>query len=236
MPLSFASWICALSRIRRSSIWRSRSPRSGSGVPWRRSWRCAPATASESSVEVITSLFTTATMRSTGTTCAGAAKGTNKASKIKNLFMRSIHLRERQRLPRGRRREPRIGRVGHGIARHVALQELHRLVGADRPDAVELDLEYECRRSRLRRRLDALHDRPEYPASRVVFEAGQAIEQHPVQERVIVASDGVPAGRQRPLRRDVDLADLVAVEAVAQVQHLGGLRPVAHRGVEALDL
>src|SRR6185503_13555237 len=125
-----------------------------------------PATASESSVEVITSLFTTATMRSTGVTpCAKELKGRRRPSNNEARVMRSIHLRERQRLARGGRREAGIRRIGHRIPGHVALQELHRLVGADRPDAVELDLEDEGRRSRRCRRLDALDDRPEHPAS-----------------------------------------------------------------------
>src|SRR5207253_1783870 len=160
MPVSRAICSCAFSRIRRSSIWRSSTSRSGAGVFCRRSCRSARPTASFSSESVTTSLLTTATMRSTTVTlCAGAANG------------------------------------------------------------------------------KAIKSAAKHPAAGVVLEAGQTFEQALVQNRVIVPPDGVPARRDRPLPRYVDLLERgrrIAVEAVAEVDQLCQLGRIARRHGVAL--
>ena len=172
--------------------------RSGSCVPWRRSWRSAPATASSSSVAVITSSLTTATMRSTGATpCAAAASGSSDGEERAAFSSQNVWSNGR-RGARARRREPRRRpdcspssparwRLSISAASSVPM----------RADAVELELEHECRRGHVGRGLDALRDRAEHPAAGVVLEARQAFEQALVQEGVIVAPHGVPA-RGRP--------------------------------------
>src|SRR5207247_9079156 len=87
------------------------------------------------------------------------------------------------------------------------------------------------------RGLYALHDCAKRPAAGVVLEAGQAFEQALVQNRVIVPPDGVPARRDRPLPRYVDLLERsrrIAVETVAEVDHLCQLGRVARRHGVAL--
>src|SRR4029453_733757 len=74
----------------------------------------------------------------------------------------------------------------------------------------------------------------EYPATRVELDARQAFEQALVEEGVIVSSDAVPAGGDRPLRGKIDLPDGAAAEAVARVDPLRHLRVVAHRRGVAL--
>ena len=66
-PLSLASCSCTRSLIMRSRIWRASASDGGSSPPWRWSWRTTRPTRSFRSFCVITSSFTTATMRSTGT-------------------------------------------------------------------------------------------------------------------------------------------------------------------------
>jgi hypothetical protein len=74
--------------MRRSSSWRSSTSRSGACVPWRRNWRSAPPIASFSSDIVMTSLFTTATIRSTRAMpweCAAIGSSTKTASKALSM-------------------------------------------------------------------------------------------------------------------------------------------------------
>src|SRR5207245_11807568 len=65
--------------------------------------------------------------------------------------------------------------------------------------------------------------------------AGQAFEQSLVEERVIVASDGIPAARHRPLSREIDLPQQIALETIAGIDQLGDLRRVAQADAEALE-
>ena len=171
----------------------------GSGVPCRRSWRCAAATASSSSVAVITSLFTTATMRSTGMHALrrDAERKQEAAVRRSSLFMRSKHLLERQPRARARRRERGVRRVGHRVARA-------RCASAARPPRrcrccpMPLNSSWKTNAVEVTsvRRLDAQRDRPEHPAAGVVLEAGQALQQLLVQDGVIVAPHAVPARRR----------------------------------------
>ena len=57
----------------RSRIWRDSTSLAGSCPPWRCSWRTTRLTRSPRSFDVITSSFTTATMRSTGMMREGVA-------------------------------------------------------------------------------------------------------------------------------------------------------------------
>src|SRR5262245_27498170 len=234
MPVSRALWSCALSRISRSRIWRSNTARSGSAVPWRRSCRSALATAMLSSEKVITSLFTTATMRSTSCApCASARSGRRNTAKS-NRCIALEYLLERQRPAAAGREGRRVIRIGHRVARDVPRQQPDHVVGADLAHAVELELQEESGGALGRRSLDARHHCANHPAARVVLDPRQPLEQPLVQEGVIVPCNAVPPRRDGPLRGEVDLPHGVAREAVARVEHLRDLRGVLERGVENL--
>ena len=84
MPVSFASWTCSRSLIMRSRIWRDSTSEAGIWVPWRCSCFATRSTRTERSFCVITSSFTTATMRSTGATrdaAGGARRGSGRGAR-----------------------------------------------------------------------------------------------------------------------------------------------------------
>src|SRR5581483_10266894 len=73
-----------------------------------------------------------------------------------------------------------------------------------------------------------------YPATRIVFDPGQRFDDSLVARRVVEAPDAVPAAPQRPLRGDVDLRDLVAQVAVAEIHRMQRTGLIAAREREAL--
>src|SRR3954462_4586433 len=209
----------------RSRTCRSSCSRAGKGVP-----RCASSlstgpTRSDSSNCVMTSLFTTATMRSTSSVFAGAgaagavpwakaASGHRMASSVSILVIRATI---RLRSVKGARRL--IGRLSAQalVARDVALQRFEGI----RPypgKAVQLQLKEQRARRRARGQGEVLDHDARDPATGIVFDPGERFDDPLVASRIVEATHAVPAAAQRPLRRNVGLRDLVAQVAVAEVE------------------
>src|SRR5690348_386580 len=200
---------------------------------------------SDSSNCVMTSLFTTATMRSTSSIfpdagargaagvaggagaaagagagaaalpCAGAATGHTRAAARSILSIRRdpISVKRPRRLVGRRRRAEGL------VARDVSLQRFER-IRPDAGEAVQLQLEKQRARRRARGQGEMLDHDARYPATRIVFDPGQRFDDSLVARRVVEAADAVPAASQRPLRGDVDLRDLVAQVAVAEIHRM----------------
>src|SRR5690242_6526220 len=169
------------------------------------------STRSESSNCVMTSLFTTATMRSTssilarpaGAVCAvrswgRAARGQASASTASILNIRAT---VPVSVKRARRLIWRLRGAQGLVARDVALQRFQR-IRPDAGEAVQLKLEKQRARRRACGQGEVLDHDARYPATGIVFDPGQRFDDSPVPGGVVESSHPVPAAAERPLRRD----------------------------------
>src|SRR5262245_47912543 len=171
----------------------------------------------------MTSLFTTATMRSMTTgpraCCAGAAAASiASAAASATAAARAAPFRSVTRIGCCILRAPRA-RIGTVIAADIAPDRLHR-IGADPRHSVQFQL-HEIRHLRfLRGGHEAMGDQAQHPAIAIVFRADQAFERAMVEERVVPARQRGPSPSQRPLRGNIALLQDVPRLAIAQIEHL----------------
>src|SRR5690606_4477941 len=249
--VSCASWTCARSTIRRSSNWRSSTLSGGSSTPWRASWRLACSMRARSCRDVITSLLTTATMRSTSTARGAAWTGMAIVAAARPMASATRVWRKRRvmyiRCGFAERDSPGTehpvggGVVDLAIAWHAALDQAER-VGADAGEVVEFELDEDGVGDVVLVDGEAVHRGAEHPAATVVFQAGDGFGDAVVLERMRHAADTVPVARDRPLAGDIDVfqADNVGVDwkvgrvSVAEVQRSGKAGLIADAGIQAL--
>src|SRR5688572_2858766 len=144
----------------------------------------------------MTSLFTTATMRSmtTGTRAGCASAGAASAAKMAASASAVAESVTRRCSRIFRTQAARVA----DIATNIARERVHR-VGADPRYPVQLQLHEVRHRRFLRRRDEPVGDQPQHPAIAIVFRAGQAFERAVVEQGVIPAREPGPALSQRPL-------------------------------------
>src|SRR6185312_16631973 len=102
-------------------------------------------------------------------------------------------------------------------------------IDPDPREAGELELDLERRRILLGRGDESMGHRPQLPATCIVLEARQSLDELAVLRAPVPAPDARDPARDRPLRGDVDLLDAGLDRGIrARVQRAAG---VAVRGV-----
>ena len=78
-----------------------------------------------------------------------------------------------------------------------------------------------------------MHDEPCGPATGIVLDPQQPLQQTPVLQSVVVARQCGPAAADRPFCRQIDLLQRVAGEAVAEVNHFADVGLITQHHVAA---
>src|SRR3569623_71780 len=234
-PVRSASCNCRLARIIRSSTCFSRVASGGSGA--RCCCNCCLTVRRRllSSVRVMTSLFTTATMDSSG--CRGAAGSDSAAwraagSNSNNMKRRNIKMRS---LLSGSGHRRGAGAVG-AVAKDSMFQHLlDRVADGGEPFQLELEIQRLAAVA-----FDGIDVTPagdaEGPAAAVVLYTGQGFERAVVPEAIIPAADQPPLPLQRPQHGKIGLVDVVGAEAVTGVEDVAGVALIMELHAAFLDL
>src|SRR3569623_179866 len=220
-PVRSASCNCRLARIIRSSTCFSRVASGGSGARCCCNCCLTVRRRISSSVRVMTSLFTTATMDSSG--CRGAA-GSDSAvwraagSNSNNTKRRNIKMRS---LLSGSGHRRGAGSVG-AVAKDTMFQHLlYRVADGGEPFQLELEIQRLAAVA-----FDGIDVAPagdaEGPAAAVVLYTGQGFERAVVPVGIIPAADQPPLPLQRPQHGKIGLVDVVGAEAVTGVEDVAG--------------
>src|SRR5262245_7101084 len=215
-----------------------------------RRWRslCTLTMRSVSSYCVITSLFTTATMRSSRSTraaaservpCASAAPLAASARMARQILISDIVACSVVEIDLSFGLLAGGGDVDPLIARDVALQRFER-IGPETGETVQRELQEHARGGGARRKGEALYHDASGPAVGSVFEPPDALDDAAVGQRILEPSHAVPASEERPLRGQVYLlgrsvlSDVPAKVAIAEVDRLESLGSVPSRQRQAL--
>src|SRR5690606_21513874 len=230
MPWARARATCSLTRISRSSTWRSSTARGGSWFSRPAYWATTLRSASFSSLCRITSSSTFAAMRSTGCNCCCAWASLAGGRNTRAEAARRIAGRRRLMDSRNEVRivVVRIGRRIAGrdqvkvvavIAENSTAQSPLRVL-AGRAQALEHELHLQCI---VQVALAVAHIAPGHrahgQAAAVPLHAGDRLQQLVVGQRVVIAADHAPGGADRVQEGQVGLLQQVAAVAVGQVDH-----------------
>src|SRR3569623_1634687 len=221
-PVRSASCNCRLARIIRSSTSLSREASGGSGAGCCCNCCLTVRRRLSSSVRVMTSLFTTATMDSSG--CRGAAGSDSAAwraagSNSNNTKRRNIKMRS---LLSGSGHRRGAGSVG-AVAKDTMFQHLlDRVADGGEPFQLELEIQRLAAVA-----FDGIDVAPagdaEGPAAAVVLYTGQGFERAVVPVGIIPAANQPPLPLQRPQHGKIGLVDVVGAEAVTGVEDVAGV-------------
>src|SRR5690606_27457896 len=206
----------------RSRICRSSTSRGGRAAPLRSSCRTTVCTRSSSPRWVITSLLTTATMRSASVMRSAAGWATARALPDTSMQARAKRFSNLVCIGAAAVRGP--GRYGVSPIKNIALpltNEVRRRVAGDIPSqrlervrsdarkAVEFELQEHHSRFLIRSGFEIVEHQPENPAVGIIFKAEQPFDHAAAVGVVVDPAHPVPAPAKRPLRREVDRADFL---------------------------
>src|SRR5258706_548963 len=258
-PVSLALCANTFAVTSRSSSCRSRTSGAGKGVPWRFNCCSATLTCSSRSRRVTTSLLTTATTRSSITislrfapSCAAPTGRTRHArstgARIRMFMFISLagnlhHCGSRPCCRAWVHASIRREWIDiHGplfVCLRVAADVLPQQFQRARTDPRQPG-QLELKEHRVDVLLGCAHkpmqDEPRRPAAGIVLDPQQALQKALVLQAVVVARQPGPATAHRPFRRQVDLLQRFASEAIAEIHHFADLGLVAQRYVAALHL